>query len=150
MRHILLAACLFAPTLAFAGPAEDAALAPVKAFTAALNMDDGKAAAAAVMTPSQAITDEFAPFHWEGKTAIADWFAGDAADVKANGVTDAVVSIGKPLHVTISGDHAYVVVPMTYKYMMHGKKTVENALFTASEVKSGAGWLISAWTYALK
>jgi len=147
--RFLLAACLFAPTLAYAGPAEDAALAPVKAFTAALNSDDAKAVAA-VMTPPQAITDEFAPFHWEGKTAAADWFAGDAADAKANGVTDGVVSIGKPLHVTISGDHAYVVVPMTYKYLMHGKKTVENALFTASEVKTGGTWLISAWTYALK
>jgi len=147
--RFLLAACLCAPGFAYAGPAENAALAPVKAFTAALNTDDLKAAAA-VMTPAQTITDEFAPFHWEGKTALADWFAGDAADVKANGVTDAVVSIGKPLHVTISGDHAYVVVPMTYKYLMHGKKTVENALFTTSEVKTGGGWLIGAWTYALK
>jgi len=147
--RFLLAACMLSPTLAYAGPAEDAVLAPVKTFTAALNTDDGKAAAA-VMTPSQAITDEFAPFHWEGKTALADWLAGDAADAKANGVTDGVVSVGKPLHVTISGDHAYVVVPMTYKYLMHGKKTVETALFTTAEVKTGGSWLISAWTYALK
>jgi len=150
MRPFLIAACLLLPAAAHAGPAEDAALAPVKAFAAALNMDDGKAAAAAVMTPTQAITDEFAPFHWEGKTALADWFAGDAADMKANDVTDGVVSLGKPLHVTISGDHAYVVIPMIYKYKTHGKKTVETALFTTSEVKAAGTWLISAWTYALK
>jgi hypothetical protein len=147
--RFLLVACMLAPTLAYAGPAEDAALAPVKKFVAALVANDETAAAAA-MTPSQTITDEFAPFHWQGKTAIADWFAGDAADMKANAVTDDHLSIGKPLHVAISGDHAYVVVPMTYAYLTHGKKTVENALFTTAEVKTGGGWLIEAWTYALR
>jgi len=149
MRLALLAALVAFPALAHAGPAEDAVLAPVKKFTAALSAGDEKAAAA-LMTASPSITDEFAPFHWEGKTAIADWFAGDGADMKANGVTDDHVSIGKPLHVMISGDHAYVVAPMTYTYLMHGKKTVETALFTVAEVKTGGSWLIATWSYALK
>jgi ketosteroid isomerase-like protein len=150
MTRVLIAAMmLVAPSLAVAGPAEDAVMVPVQKFVAALNADDAKAAAA-TMTKVQSITDEFAPFHWEGSKALSQWFAGDAADMKTNDVTNAAVSIAAPLHVTISGEHAYVVVPMTYGYDTHGKKTTETALFTLALTKTGGGWLIAAWTYALK
>jgi hypothetical protein len=137
------------PIAAHAGPAEDAVMQPITRFVVALNADDEKAAAA-TMTGTQSITDEFAPFHWEGSAAIAAWFAGDAADATAHGVTGGVVSIAKPLHVTISGEHAYAVVPMTYAYTMKGAKTVETAVFTASLLKSGAGWRMSSWSYGLR
>jgi hypothetical protein len=42
------------------------------------------------------------------------------------------------------------VVPTTYVYDAHGKKTTETALFTMALTKTGAGWLIGAWTYALQ
>jgi hypothetical protein len=148
-RLFVAAIMLVAPGLAHAGPAEDAVMLPIKKFVAALNADDEKAAAA-TMTKVQSITDEFAPFHWEGSKALSQWFAGDAADMKTNGVTSGVVSIAAPLHVTISGEHAYAVVPTTYVYDAHGKKTTETALFTMALTKTGAGWLIGAWTYALQ
>jgi hypothetical protein len=144
---VALLACLSAP--AFAQSADDAALAPVKAFVAALNTGSIPQATAA-MTASPVITDEFAPFHWEGKGAVEDWMKGDDADAKAHGVTDGAISIGAPLHLTLAGDHGYAVVPMTYAYKQNGKPVTENALFTVSLVKTDGTWLMSSWTYGLK
>jgi hypothetical protein len=148
-RFLIAPIAILLPAFAHAEPAADAVMQPVAKFVAALNAGDEKAAAAA-MTARQSITDEFAPFHWEGSSAVAAWFAGDAADTAAHGVTDGVVSIDKPLHETISGTHAYVVVPMTYAYKAHGKKTTETALFTTSLEKSGETWLMNAWAYGLR
>jgi hypothetical protein len=147
--RFLIAALAALPTIAHAGPAQDAVMQPVVKFVAALNADDEKAAAD-TMTATQSITDEFAPFHWEGSTALATWFAGDAADAAAHGVTGGMISIADPLHVTISGEEAYAVVPMNYGYTIHGAKTVEKAIFTASLRHSGAGWKMTSWTYGLQ
>ncbi len=133
---------------AFAKPA-DPALAAVKALVAAINAGS-IAATQAAMTGSPAITDEFPPFHWDGKNAVADWMNGFAADAKAHGVTDDAVTIDTPLHLTVAGGHGYAVVPMTYTYKQNGKKVTENALFTVSLVRSGGTWLVSSWSYGLK
>ncbi len=144
---ILGALCLSAP--AFAQPAADAALTPIKSFVAALNAGS-LPQAEATMIAAPSITDEFAPFHWQGKGALAAWMNGDAADAKAHGVTDGVVAIDKPVHLTLASDHAYAVVPMTYAYTQGGKKVTETALFTASLVNTKGKWLMSSWAYALK
>jgi hypothetical protein len=142
-----LLACLSVP--GFAQSADDAALAPVKGFVAAINAGSIPDAQAA-MTAAPAITDEFAPFHWDGKDAVSDWMKGDDADAKAHGVTDGAITIDTPLHLTVSGDHGYAVVPMTYTYKQGGKPVTENALFTVSLAKTAGKWLISSWAYALK
>jgi hypothetical protein len=143
----LALACLSASALA--QPLNDDPLAPIRAFVTAINADNTPAAAAA-MTPSPSITDEFAPFHWEGKNAVSAWMEGDAADAKAHSVTDGLVTIGQPVHLTLVSDHAYAVVPMQYAYKQTGQPVVEKALFTASLVKQQGKWLMSSWAYALK
>jgi len=134
---------------ALAQPANDAALAPIKAFVDAINAGSTPAAVA-TMTAAPSITDEFAPFHWQGKGTVSAWMDGDAADAKAHGVTDGVVTIGKPVHLTLQSDHGYAVVPMQYAYKEGGKPVTETALFTASLVKQQGKWLMSSWAYALK
>jgi hypothetical protein len=149
LQPAFLFASLCLSATALAQPADDAPLAPVKAFVAALNAGSVPAAEA-TMVPAPAITDEFAPFHWQGKGTVAAWMAGDDADAKAHGNTDGAVSIAKPLHLTVAADHAYAVVPMQYSYKQAGKPVTENALFTASLVKLKGKWLMSSWAYALK
>jgi hypothetical protein len=152
MHHLkpaVVLACLSLCGPAMAGPAEDAALAPVKAFVAALN-SGSLPDAEATMTSAPAITDEFAPFHWQGKGTVAAWMAGDDADSKAHGNTDGAVSIDAPIHFNVAADHGYAVVPMHYTYKQAGKPVTENALFTVSLVKQKGKWLMSSWTYALK
>jgi hypothetical protein len=148
-KPALALACFCLCTQALAQPADDAPLAPVKAFVAALNAGS-LPEAEATMTQAPAITDEFAPFHWQGKGTVAAWMAGDDADAKAHGNTDGAVTIAKPLHLTIAADHAYAVVPMQYAYKQAGKPVTENALFTVSLVKLKGKWLMSSWAYALK
>jgi hypothetical protein len=142
-------AALFVAAPAMAQPADDAPLAPIKAFVAALNAGSIPQAEAA-MTPAPAITDEFAPFHWQGKGTVNAWMTSDDADAKAHNVTDGVVTIDKPLHLTLAADHGYAVVPMHYAYKEAGKPVTENALFTASLVKVKGKWLMSSWAYALQ
>jgi len=144
---VLAGLCMSA--MAFAQPADDGPLAPIKAFVAALN-SGSVPAAVATMTQAPAITDEFAPFHWQGKGTVAAWMAGDDADAKAHGNTDGAVTIDKPLHLTVATDHAYAVVPMQYTYKQGAKPVTENALFTVSLVKLKGKWLMSSWAYALK
>ena len=150
MRTLLtFCVCLGVTTAAFAGPAEDAVMQPVTKFIAAINAGDA-AAAAASMTSSQSITDEFAPYHWDGPHALSDWFAGDVADMKAHDVTAGSVSIAKPLTLSVTGTHAYAVIPTTYSYAEKGKKTTEKAIFTMSLEKTGGAWLIGSWSYGLE
>ncbi len=146
---IAITASLCLSTAAFAGPAEDAVMQPINKFIASLNTGDTKATVS-TMTATQSITDEFAPYHWVGPNALTSWLAGDAADMKAHGVSNGSIAIDKPLTLSISGEHAYVVVPTTYSYNAKGQKTTEKALFTMSLEKTGAGWLIGSWSYGLE
>ena len=71
------------------------------------------------------------------------------ADVKKNGITDGFVTLGKPRHVDVVGDHAYVVVPATYTWKQNGKPMKESgSTFTLALQKVGTGWRIVAWTWS--
>src|SRR5690349_13132159 len=83
---------------------------PVHQFIDGFNKGDAKTALAACADDAY-IIDEFAPYEWHGAGACAKWANDYEADAKKNSITDGVVTIGKPKHVDVSGDHAYVVVP---------------------------------------
>jgi hypothetical protein len=66
------------------------------------------------------------PYAWQGATACADWANDFDAFNKKDGITDPIATLGKPRHVDITGDRAYVVVPATYTYKQNGKKVTES------------------------
>ena len=93
--------------------------------------------------------DEFPPYAWQSATACADWASAFEAYNKANGITDSIATFGKPRHVDITGDHAYVVLPATYTYKEHGKKVREaGSTMTAALQKTPGGWLITNWAWS--
>ena len=150
MRKTVLAVVaffLFAVPPAFAGKAEDAALAPVHLFIDATNKGDMKAGAAAY-TQSPSIIDEFAPYHWQGPTAYADWLAAFEAKSKAQGLTDPVMTLLKPTKVTVTGDEAYAVVPALYDFKLKGVAYREHGSFSFALAKTAEGWRIAAWGWA--
>ena len=55
------------------------------------------------------IIDDFGQHYWPGPTACADWSKSFDADSKARGITDAVVTPGKPVTAKVDGDRAYAV-----------------------------------------
>lgn len=94
------------------------------------------------------IIDNFAPYRWEGTTACEDYWNANEADSKKNGITGEVVTLGKPWHVAVSGDRAYVVVPTTDRYNEKGKPvTRSGSVWTFTLEKVASGWLVTgmAW-----
>jgi hypothetical protein len=67
------------------------------------------------------ILDEFPPHEWHGPTACTVWWKGLLAYDDQNGITDGDATLGTPQTVDVSGDHAYFVAPMTYKYKQHNR-----------------------------
>jgi hypothetical protein len=100
--------------------------------------------------PPTAITDEFAPFHWEGVSANADWFAAFQKDSAAGGVTDIALHLSAPSHLSVNGDKAYAVFPTVIADKHHGKTEQEHGAFAFALEKSSGSWRIASWAWATR
>ena len=68
---------------------------------------------------------------------------------KRNEITSETVALHEPRHTEIIGDRAYVVVPTTYTYKLHGKQVTETgAVWTFALQKVSAGWRVTGWAWA--
>ena len=133
---------------AFASDADDV-MKPVHQFIDGSNKGDAKTALAACAEQAY-IIDDFPPYEWHGPGACATWATDYAANAQQNGITDPVLTLGKPKRVEISGDHAYVVVPATYAFKQHGKLIKQpNSMLTAALHKDSSGWRIVSWTWSM-
>jgi ketosteroid isomerase-like protein len=120
----------------------------VHQFVDSFNKGDVKAAAASCAGQTS-ILDEFPPYEWHGADACTKWMNAYDADAKKNGITDGVVTLGGPLHVDVTGDRAYVVVPANYKFKKKGKLVQETgSMLTIALQKSDAGWRMTGWSWA--
>jgi ketosteroid isomerase-like protein len=152
MHKKIFAVLALAALAAFAaGPAAASdktdAMAPVHQFVDGFNKGDVKSALAACAGETS-IIDEFAPHEWHGAGACEKWANDFDADAKKNGITDGVVSLGKPRRVDVTGDRAYVVVPASYAYKVKGKPAKETgATLTIALQKGADGWRMTGWTW---
>jgi hypothetical protein len=120
----------------------------VQRFVDSFNKGDVKAAAAACAEQTS-IIDEFPPHEWHGAGACAKWMDEYDADAKKNGITDGIVTLGAPVHVDVTADHAYVVIPADYAFKQKGKPIKETgSIITLSLQKGKSGWLITGWAWA--
>ena len=143
----VLAVAVLAAAPAFASDSTDA-MAAVHQFIDGFNKGDTKTALAACAEQTS-IIDEFAPYEWHGAGACTNWANDFDADAKKNAITDGRVTLGKPRHVDVAGDHAYIVVPASYAYKVKGKPAKEaGSLMTLSLQKGAAGWRITGWAWS--
>jgi len=152
MRKMILAASAtaIASLLVVASAAasdQSDAVAAVNQWNDNFNKGDMKAFFAAC-APNVIILDEFAPFTWKGPKACPAWIAADDANNKQLGSTSGVMTIGKTLHVTVTGDRAYVVVAAAFTDKEKGKTVTQPAIWTVTLQKVGTGWSVtgSAWS----
>src|SRR5215510_12903640 len=82
-------------------------MSTVTQFVDSFNKGDAKTAAASCADQT-IIIDEFPPHEWHGAGACMTWMNDYDADAKKNAITDGSVTLAKPKHVDVSGDHAYV------------------------------------------
>ena len=122
-------------------------MAPVHQFVDGFNKGDTKSALAACADQTS-IIDEFPPHEWHGAGACAKWADDYDANAKKDGITDGMVILGKPRHVDVTGDLAYVVVPANYRFKQKGKPVSEiGSMLTIALQKGPAGWRMTAWTW---
>ncbi len=145
-----LAAISSVPAMAdeTAGAQAASVMASLHQFVDGFNKGDAKSALAACATQTS-IIDEFPPHEWMGPTACEQWALDYAAMSKREGITGGIVTLGKPWHLSVNGDRAYVVVPATYTYKERGKPVAErDSIFTVALLKFAAGWRITGWAWS--
>ena len=122
-------------------------MATVHQFVDGFNKGDTKSALGACAEQTS-IIDEFPPHEWHGAGACAKWADDYDANAKKDGITDGMVMLGKPRHVDVTGDLAYVVVPANYSFKQKGKPVSEiGSMLTIALQKGPAGWRMTAWTW---
>ena len=123
-------------------------LAVVHQYMDSFNRGDVKAMAATCAVP-MSILDGMAPHVWHGPTASEDWYRDAMTEGEHLGATGYSVVLGEPLHVQITGDSAYVVVPTTMSFKVHGRQVTQSgATFTVALHKVNDGWRIASWAWA--
>ena len=95
------------------------------------------------------ILNGMAPHVWQGPPATEDWYRDVLGEGSLQGASGYRVTVGEPLHDNVTGDSAYVVVPATMTFKVHGKQiTQTGAVFTVALRKLAEGWRIAAWAWA--
>jgi ketosteroid isomerase-like protein len=122
-------------------------IAAVHTYIDAFNNGDAEAMSAVFAVPGS-ILDGMAPHAWQGPTVAQDWYRDVLVEGEQHGASGYVVTLGEPLHNNVTGDSAYVVVPATMKFEVHGKQVTQTgAVFTAALPKLSEGWRIAAWAW---
>lgn len=149
MRKILSAFALIMQSLAamqvLASERTDA-MAPVHQLVDGFNRGDWKSAVEACAA-SASVIDDFPPHAWQG-SGCQEWADGFVALSKQEGITQARITLGKPRHVDVTGDRAYIVVPVRLEFRVKGKSKRLPSLLTAAVHKEAGGWRITGWAWA--
>jgi hypothetical protein len=115
-------------------------MSAVHQYIDGFNRGDAKVMAAIFAVPG-AILDGMAPHLWLGPTATQDWYRDVLAEGEQHGASDYFVTLGDALHNKITGDSAYVVVPATMTFQVHGKQVTQTgAVFTVALRKETSSW----------
>jgi SnoaL-like protein len=122
-------------------------VAAVRQYIDGFNKGDEEAMASTFAVPGS-ILDGMAPHVWQGPTASQDWYRDVLTEAKQHGALDYSVKLGEPLHNNTTGDSAYVVVPATMTFKVHGEHVTQTgATFTVALRKFPEGWRITAWAW---
>lgn len=145
LSFVLAAATLPASAAAHRGPS-DAVMEPINALIAAANADDA-AAMDRYVTGDAVVVDDFAPYRWTGAHAARQWWTAiDALFAKA-GITNLRATASPVAQYSVSGDAAYVVVPLAVSYELKGKRALSTGLWTCVVHRTGTAWRVAvvAW-----
>ena len=133
-----------------AGPAaadKTDVMSVVHHWAAAFNKGDMQSMAA-TCADQASIIDDFPPHVWTGAAACAKW-ASDFQDfVKTTGSSDPAVTVGKPWHVDVTADLAYVVAPTSYTFKQKGTPVQQGGVVTIALQKGSTGWQVIGWAWA--
>lgn len=144
----LLFALVFGALTAAASAAPPAGvMSTLNGLIAVLNADNA-AGAQAYFTDDATVIDEFSPYMWTGSNAGTRWWSSQQrANVKAH-ITGMRAATGTINHYTVTGDSAYVVVPLNITFMAKGKPQQIHGLWALTLRRAGGAWKIRSASWA--
>jgi len=126
--------------------AEDV-LKSISDFVDSVNRGD-EAGAVGHLTPDVAITEDLAPYHWQGPAAGSEWMLAMFQNAQRIGVSDIKMELGKPTRVEVEGPHAYAIVEGLLTYMRSEGALHAYGMLTFALVRTNDRWLIRAFAWS--
>ena len=148
MRKFVVAIALVLVSAVTALSQKTDPMAAVRQYIDSFNRGDVKGMTAACADRAS-ILDGMAPHSWQGPSACADWYKDVLAEGEREGASGYEVTLGKPRHLNINGDAAYVVLPATMTFKHKGKLVTQTgASWTVALHKFDDSWRITAWAWS--
>jgi hypothetical protein len=151
-RTALLAAtlsCLMLMAMAPAGAAETdpAILSTVDAAIGAINTGSEADLQAVFLDSPAAITDDFAPFSWSGKTAVADYSRDLKAVLSQYKITDWRFQRHAPRYIFATDTRAEAVIPASFPFILGGKPQSVSADWLFVLDKKDGKWKVDVMAF---
>lgn len=131
-----------------AGSTEIGPMLALHRFVEGFNNDDVDLVQAACVDESS-IIDDFPPYQWTGRAATTRWYRDLAGMAAQYGGSDWSVVLDEPRHLMVSDRLAYVVIPVTARWLENGTPAKRTGYLTAALRELTEEWRISAfaWTW---
>jgi ketosteroid isomerase-like protein len=150
MRRFLAAALLSVPVVAIA-PAASTAETQMLARSVAAFVDEVNTGQVNValghLTSDVSITEDLAPFRWQGAHAGSDWLTAMQKNGESMGMTDIQMRLGSPLQVLVHGDVGYEAVPGVVTLKGKQRTVQEKGLLTFALKKEAGVWKINSFAW---
>ena len=149
LRLVLLIGLATGAQLARAADPDPAILAAVDRAIAALNAGSVADTQAMFVDAPSAIVDDFPPYSWSGKAAVADYMRDLKAILGQLSITQGRFHRNAQRFLSESGGRAMVVVPVSYPFLMSGKPQSANGDWLFILAKQGDRWKVDVMALSL-
>jgi hypothetical protein len=151
-RSIFLLAALgslafAATTPAYPAETDPAILSAIDVVIGAVNAGSESDLQAAFVDSPTAITDDFPPFSWAGKTAVADYTRDFKAVLSQYKITEWRFQRHAPRYIFAADTRAEAVIPASFPFLMDGKTQSVSADWLFILDKKEGKWKIDVMSF---
>ena len=134
-------------TPAYPAETDPGILSTIDAAIGAINAGSEPDLQAVFLDSPAAITDDFAPFSWSGKTAIADYSRDLKAILSQYKITDWRFQRHAPRYIFATDSRAEAVIPASFPFMLGGKPQSVSADWLFILDKKEGKWKIDVMSF---
>ena len=138
---------LVVPAPIRAAETDPAILSTIDTAIGAINAGSELDLQAVFLESPAAITDDFAPFSWSGKTAVADYTRDLKAILEQYKITDWRFQRHTPRYVFATDTRAEAVIPASFPFMLGGKPQSVSADWLFILDKKDGKWKIDVMSF---
>jgi len=136
-----------ATTPTYSAEPDPVILSTIDAAISAINAGSEPEMQAAFLESPTAITDDFAPFSWSGKTAVADYSRDLKAVLAQYKITDWRFQRHAPRYIFATDTRAEAVIPASFPFMLGGKPQSVSADWLFILDKKDGKWKIDVMSF---